>query len=153
MSSAAELRRPTHVPPGFKFKAELRGETGLGFFGDQAQLVLLYARGTKDEDRLFPLTLHASSKRQARLIGTEQRRGRRIRLRGSRSYATYHDGIWKLGSGPDERHVARGTVLHWDRSDVHSLAVAAKGRVFAVRGARSRGVELADLVRTLESVL
>ena len=30
MSSAAEARRPTHVPSGFKFRAEFRGETGMG---------------------------------------------------------------------------------------------------------------------------
>jgi hypothetical protein len=153
MSSAAEARRPTHVPPGFKFRTEIRGETGLGFSGDPAQVGLIYARGRTDEDRLFPLTLHVSSRRRARLIGTEQHRGRRITLRRARAQATYHDGMWKLGHGPSERRVAPGTVIHWDSSDVHSLTLTAKGRVFAVRGARSRGIELQDLVRTLESVL
>jgi hypothetical protein len=127
--------------------------TGLGFPSDPGQVSLVYARGAKDEDRLFPLTLHASSRKRARLIGTEQHRGRRIPLRGGRVHAMYHDGMWTLGHGADERRVAPGTVIHWDRSEVHSLTVLAKGRVFAIRGARSRGVELEDLVRTLESVL
>ena len=153
MSSAAEARRPTHVPSGFKFRAEFRGETGMGFSGDPSQVSLVYARGMTADDRVFPLTLHVSSARHVRLIGTEEHEGSRVRLPRSRARATYHDGMWMLGPGPDQRRVAPGTVIHWDNSDVHSLTLAREGKVFALRGARRRGVGLEELVRTLESVL
>jgi hypothetical protein len=153
MSSAAQAGRPKHVPAGFKFRAELRGATGFGFPGDASQLTFVYARTALDEDRLFPLTLSVSTATSARLVGTEQHRGTRIRLPHARSYATYHDGLWMLGSGADERVVGDSTTIHWDRSDVHSLTVRRGGRVYAVRGARSRGVGLEDLVRILESAL
>lgn len=153
MSSAAEARRPTHVPSGFKFRGELRGATGFCFASDASQLTFVYARTALDEDRLFPLTLSVSTTSNARLVGTEQHRGTRVRLRHAGSYATYHDGMWMLGPGADERVVGDSTTIHWDRSDVHSLSLRRNGRVFAVRGARSRGVHLDDLVRILESAL
>ena len=63
----------------------------------------------------------------------------------------YHDGVWQLGSGPDEVDVPGGP-LYWDNGDVHSITLPVNGGTAAIRASRRAGVELDDRVRIGASI-
>jgi hypothetical protein len=123
----------------------------MGFSGDATQVSLVYTRSWDPSEMLYPLTVHLSSDKEVALIGTEGGPGVRVNTQRGNE-AIYHDGMWALGPGEDERR-AGGAVVHWRRGDAHSLTVRTDDLVVAVRGAPSRGVGVAALSRVLDSIV
>jgi hypothetical protein len=142
----------TYIPEGFRFRRKFHGDTGLGFPGERDQVTFVYTRPSDPTGLFYPLTVHVAGVGSLRLPGTEENPGRPVAIDGSAVRAVYHDGLWARGRGENERRF--GTeVLHWDRSDLHSLTLALPDRTLAVRGPRSRGVDVDELARILASLL
>ena len=146
------VKAPSYIPAPYKFKAEAYGDSGVGFPGDPSQTSFLYTRSWDSDDVFFPLTIHISAHKNAQLMGTEGQSGKPISVSGSEEHGTYHDGIWQPGVGHDERRFG-SVVIHWSRGEVHSLTLPLADRSLGVRGARTRGIGLPELLRVLESML
>lgn len=140
--------RPAYVPSGYKFFRTIVGDEASGFWGVRRQAATVYVRGA---ETMYPLVAHVAREQGARLVGTEGRDGLGIDLGADGATAVYHDGWWAPGRGPDEQRAGE-LFIHWDRADAHSITVNAGDRVFAVRGARSKGVSLDELVKVARSL-
>jgi hypothetical protein len=141
---------PSHVPAGFALRQHVFGRSAGGFGLEEDQLVLFFAKSDGLDDRRLPLAIQATRTVGAELSGTEGRAGETIDLGDGRT-ATYHDGIWSAGPGPDER-VSGPMLIHWDRSTMHSLTAEAGGVVYGVRGPKHLGVGLGELIGVVRSL-
>ena len=133
------------IPPDFKFRFQVEGERAGGFAADPGQAVLVYGSG-RDVNR--PLMIAFGSRDDVALIGTHGHAGTRIKIVNGTVTALYHDGMWKPGAGRSQKRIGE-TLIHWDSADVHSLTIGGlpDGRKIGIRGARSLGVSLGQLVR------
>jgi hypothetical protein len=143
-------RTPSYLPAGYRFRSTLRGQAAGGFAGTEEQVTHIYTRGAERDDFTNRLAVHLGTT-DGPLFGTEGHPGRPIELALDAALATYHDGMWMLGPGPDERQVGE-ILLHWDTSVAHSISVRFPRFSIAVRGARGRGVDLGELLRVSRSL-
>jgi hypothetical protein len=143
--------RPGYVPEGFAFARQLGGSAAGGFGDETDQVLSVYTRGASIEDLLYPLMVFAGpASGRTVLAATEQRNGQTINLNVDGTTAEYHDGMWILGGGVDERKAGPVT-LHWDRGSAHSLTVTSPNWVFGIR-APVAGFPLDELVRIAQSL-
>jgi hypothetical protein len=89
-----------------------------------------------------PLVVAWVPRAGAVLTATEDRPGVSVDVGGATGI--YHDGLWQLGSGPDEVDIGWGTV-YWDQSDLHSLTFGIADGTVAIRASRLAGVGLDEL--------
>jgi len=141
------------LPLGYRLRSRFEGEDAGGFPGSADQLTLIYTRGMSSDDAVYPLLVYVAARGGAtELVGTEGRPGSNVDVGVSGVTAVYHDGMWALGPGPDERRLGELT-LHWDTGEAHSVTLNGGDRLLAVRGARSRGVLARHLVTVARSLL
>jgi hypothetical protein len=138
------------IPEGYKLYERSTGARGPNFFGDPAQLTFVFKRHD-ERDAEYPLVVAVGSDASRQLVGTEGRAGVPVGVAGA-DKAAYHDGMWAVGPGLDQR-VSAGTVIHWETGDAHSVTAYARGKVVGVRGARSRAVDIGDLVAIAASLV
>jgi hypothetical protein len=148
MRHSTEAPRPTYIPHGYSYGFRIDGEAGPGFIRDPDQTVLIYTRSAVDSTH--PLMISLSPSRRLELMATEGHPGLPVAL-DSGAEAVYHDGLWSSGPGLDERRDG-DVVVHWDRSDAHSITVRTEDGVYGVRGARSRGVTVDELLKIANSL-
>lgn len=139
--------QPRYVPRGYQFGWRRLGADAGGFWGVVEQAIFVYTPGGDPHD---PLVLCVASDEGAELIGTEGKEGLRVDL-GLTQPGVYHDGLWKLGPGPDEQQ-AGDLLIHWDSGNVHSITFPQEGRVVGIRGSRNRGVGLEELMNVAKSL-
>lgn len=132
-------------PPGYEYYAEQQGPTIAAFGTVETQLAQIFRRSGAPSAE--SLVVYRAERSTRDLVGTEGKSGATIVLSGGR-LATYHDGMWCLGPGRDERVLGGTTLVHWDPSRAHSLTVKEDDRVLAVRAPAN--VALADLTSILE---
>ena len=135
------------VPPGYKLRFEVTGESAPAFAEDPEQTVLIYARGKNDIK--YPLMVAFSARTDVALIGTHGHPGSTVLLADGGGEATYHDGMWELADGAPSTSVDQ---FRWNDRDTHSLTVrlADGSGTVAVRGARSRDASYGGLLRLVE---
>jgi len=67
--------------------------------------------------------------------------------------ATYHDGYWMPGPGPDQVSIADGKgSAHWGRDFVHSLTLRTGNGVIGLRCPRAVVPDLSGLTDILASI-
>lgn len=132
-------------PPGYEYYAEQQGPTIAAFGTVDTQLAQVFRRtGAAAAESIV---VYRAVRASRDLAGTEGKSGATIVLSGGRS-ATYHDGMWCLGPGREERVLGGTTLVHWDLTRAHSLTVKEDDRVLAVR--TPTNVALDDLISILE---
>ena len=144
--------KPEHLPSGYAWRRQLEGASAQVLGRHPDQVVLVYTLGWSQEDWNVPLVVAGAPAGAPPLLGTERRRGRRVDIGIPGVEAVYHDGIWALGPGPDERRFGHG-LIHWDSSTVHSLTIRHSGMTWAVRGPKTRGADFRTLVRMARSTV
>lgn len=147
MRDRSETPRPSYVPEGYALRSEFAGFGGVGFLDDPSQATLTYT--TNDWNHFLMVHVSPNLTRPT-LAATGGHQG--LEVPYSKGRATYYDGIWSLGSGLDQRTVGAGIVVHWSRVDLHSIVAVGRTQAIAVTGSRRGSVELAELIRTLESI-
>jgi len=141
---------PRVLPSGYIHRSTLLGADAHGFRGASEQTALVY---TFADDWTHPLIIHVASTDGAQeLFATENHDGSGVSLKGGSLKATYHDGLWAPGSGPEQRSIGEGLTIHWMRDSFHSLTVARNDLIVGVRGARTRAIRLNDLVVVTEAI-
>lgn len=83
-----------------------------------------------------------------RLTGVDDRPGVELNSKGRR--ATYYDGEWVPGLGPDQRHDPIGPT-HW-AGGTHSLVAETPHGTVAVRSTRTAVSDHAELDKILSSI-
>lgn len=146
MSNSASSAVPSYITPGYELRREIDGPMAEGLGRDADQKALFYTRGWADEDWVFPLTVFVASYPNRTLIGTAGRRGNSVEVGVPNVTAAYHDGMWVSGPGEDEHQIG-AVVLHWERSEAHSITISSFDKTYAVRGPKRRGVTFDELVR------
>ena len=124
-------RRPAYVPEGYEFRQLIEGVDAAGFHDLDDQVTLFYTKGTSIEDWRTPLVVCQAAVDGVPLFGTESHDGTSVGI-GDLS-GVYHDGMWAVGPGPDERRVGK-VVFHWGTGVVHSVTVGANGTTYGIRG-------------------
>lgn len=140
----------TYVPAGYVLRDRQEGALVLGFGGVDGQVALSYSQSRALSDLVFPLTVHLGPPASPPLACTENRPGVPISF-GGRS-GIHHDGWWAPGPGNDEQRLPDGSVFHWSRENVHSVTVQTPTATLAVRGSRTRGINVDELRRVAGSV-
>jgi hypothetical protein len=146
MSNDASPARPSYITPGYELRRQIEGPMAEGLGRDDDQQALFYTRGWADEDWVYPITVFVASYPNRTLIGTAGKLGNAVELGVQNVTAVYHDGMWVPGPG-EEEHETGAVVLHWERSDAHSLTISSSDKTYAVRGPKRRGVTFDELLR------
>jgi hypothetical protein len=111
---------PRYVPTGFALFFRADGPLVRGFGRDVDVAALLYTIGGADLRRRPGLTVHIATACDCPLVCTESHDSARVDLGISDvRAAAYHDGLWDIGPGIDQRGSAM--VIHWNNTDFHSL--------------------------------
>jgi hypothetical protein len=148
-NSSAE---PSYVPDGYKLRSRIDGAAARAFGPNPDQVELIYTTGWQDDAWAYPLLVCLTPVGPATLAATERHPGQPTDIAVPGATAVYHDGLWALGPGEDERRLDPQSVIHWDRIVAHSVTVVWAGGVYAVRGAKTRGVGVDELVRVVKSL-
>ena len=144
--------RSLRVPSGYSLRGSYsEGPIYGGFGNDRVQTAFFFARSELMGDMMYPLVVYAAPAGASNLRWTENRDGELLNIGGVT--ALYHDGIWAPGPGYGEQKMPDGGVIHWRRDTFHSLRIDTDERSLAVRGSRSHGVELRELVGLAGSVV
>lgn len=144
--------KPTYLPPGYEFRQRRLDEAAEGFRDEPDQVAFIYTQGWEQSDWAYPLIIYLAPPGTTRPVsGTEDHLATNINLDIQATSALYHDGWWSPGPG-DEQIVDGDVMIHWDRSDTHSLTVSSDIAVYAIRGMRSHGVTLEELVKVASSI-
>lgn len=142
---------PRYVPGGYRFRTRVQGQIFEGFPGSRDQALIVYRRGSDEASIHRPLFVYVSPpENQPVLFGTEEKSGEVIAA-DLDAHVVYHDGQWELGPGEDTRD-AGDVLVHWNRSDMHSLTIVHTDVLYAVRGSRKNDVGLNELRRVAESL-
>lgn len=143
--------KPRFVPSSYRFAREIDGVAALGFGDEPNQAAFVYVAGNSLADAISPLIVHVARAPQKQELGaTEGRPGSLLTLGDPPVQATYHDGMWAVGDGPDAQ-VSGDVVFHWDTTLVHSITLRRGEMVLAVRAPRQH-VDLQALERVAASV-
>jgi hypothetical protein len=152
MGAQAQLvTRPSYIPNGYRLQAELAGQIFMAFPGEAEQLRLTYTKGFRDSHFTKPLFIYVSPPQNSPVLaGTEKQRGQVLDVGIPGAQAVYHDGLWQLGPGYDQRFTG-DVFVHWDFSDQHSLTVTHDRVFFGARGSRMNDISLEELVKIARS--
>lgn len=150
MSNGASSTDPSYVTPGYELRRQIEGPMAEGLGREADQRALFYTRGWADEDWVFPLAVFVSNHPNRTLVGTAGKPGDAITVGVPNVAAVYHDGLWVPGPGDDKEQFG-DVVLHWDRSEAHSITISSSDKTYAVRGPKRRGITIDELVRIARS--
>jgi hypothetical protein len=146
-ASAPPLAGPSYIPAGYRLQAELFGPIFMAFGGKANQYRWTYTKGLRESHFTKPLFIYMSPPENSPVLaGTEKQRGQPIELGVPGTKAVYHDGLWQIGPGYDQRFTG-DVFVHWDFSDQHSLTVRHDRVLFAARGSRLNDISVDELVR------
>jgi len=144
--------RPGFVPPEYSYRHTIEGPAATGFGRIQDQVALFYARGWSNDEMALPLVIHIGPAGAPALWATEGHSGTPIDIGFGETAAVYHDGLWSVGPGEDQSP-SPGVLLHWEKSSIHSVTARSSHGTYAVRGAKTMGVDTEDLIRVARSLL
>lgn len=148
------VRTPDYLPEGYRSWTTVLGRDAGGFGAtSDDQYSMTFARGSMPEEKANTLLVYRGPANSGELLGTQRHAGESVDIGVSGVQATYHDGVWAAGPGPEERRVGQHTVIHWDRSIRHSLTVRTPSEVVGVRGPKAivNADELAKIALSLVS--
>ena len=154
MRTSENLRVPGYVPDGYRLWTIVYGAEagGFGFIDSEDQYAVTYARGQMPEDKGNALTVFKAPPGASKLAATDDRAGEPVDLDNTDVTAVYHDGMWYLGPGSDERTVGR-RVLHWDRTSFHSVTVRTSEETWGVRGPKNADIDRGELIKIARSLV
>jgi hypothetical protein len=147
-SYAWQNYRPTALPAGFVLRRELAGPSACAFRDSPDQIALIYTTGWTPSEFRTHLFVALDGLPATPLVGTELREGDLIP--SAEGDAVYHDGMWAPGPGEDQRDIGP-VAIHWERSTFHSVLIATKNCVVAVRALKQQ-LGQAQLLETARSV-
>lgn len=155
--------QPKYLPPGFKLAAAIdghrAGEWGevKGFYagefhgaGTEHQIAIHYRQ--PDNPRRHQSGIVVSWVRDPELpfVGTAHHSGVPVTVNGKP--ATYFDGAWAPGPGPEQIKVLSDGAAHWSRVFEHSLTVRIDDGIIGVRCPRSLVPEATELFKIMSSI-
>lgn len=148
--TAADVR-PSYLPAGYRHIWTIIGIAAHGFGRTEDQAVAMYVRSPSGDDATTPLSVYsAQSGKSVELGATEGRPGDPVDLEIAGAVAIYHDGIWSLGPGNDQKP-NDSIAIHWDTTLIHSLTIRTPGQVFGIRATKldADRMELIKIARSL----
>lgn len=150
----AELRLPRYLPNGYSLWKVIQGAeaAGFGFSDSDDQYSVTYACGKMPEAKDTALTVFKGPLNATSLAATTGHSGEEVDLGIAGVTAIYHDGMWFIGPG-DEQRVSGKLVLHWERGSFHSLTVRAPSDVWGVRGPKSIRLDKQELILVARSLI
>jgi hypothetical protein len=147
----AQLRAPSYLPPGYYYYATHAPER-IGGFGLEWDVGShTYAR-EHDRDQRPGLEVHVAKPGASSLAATETRQGVQIDLGLPHATTIYHDGMWDVGPGPDQRSFPPDIIMHWEGSEYHSITLRTAKATYGIRGSKRRGVDLDQLILIARSL-
>ncbi len=136
--------------PGFRLFGEVQGVDAGEFWGSEEQVAIHYRRPGSPWGFVTEITACWDPNPARTLTGTNNGPAVPVNVNGRQ--ATYHDGTWLPGSGPEQIDVVGGGKAHWGRELVHSLTMRTDRGVFAVRCPRDAVPGLSELVKIMASI-
>jgi hypothetical protein len=147
----AQVSGPSYLPSGYTLSQRVEGADAGGLGQSPNQVGLFYRRGTAQDDWHAPLAVFTGPPGASDLVATENHPGEAVDLGVPGITATYHDGMWTIGAGPDQTQ-AGSVTLYWDTSTNHSITIRWSGGTAAIRGPKARGVGYDELTKMASSL-
>jgi hypothetical protein len=153
MPGSTSLRLPAYVPHGYSLWTVVDGVEagGFGVVDSREQYAVTYTQGTMPAAKGTAVTVFKAPPGATTLAATDQRGGERVVLPKGAN-AIYHDGMWMLGPGPEQRVVGH-RVLHWDRQSFHSVTLHAPSGIWGIRGPKNADVNKQELMKIAMSLV
>lgn len=148
------LKLPSYLPNGYSLWTVIQGReaAGFGFVDSDDQFAATYTRAKMPAGKDSALTVFRGPPGANTLAATDLRPGEAVTLSVPGTTAAYHDGMWVLGPGREQRTVHRRT-FHWERAMFHSLTVHTSSEVWGIRGPKDGQVDKEQLIRIAVSLL
>jgi len=163
MSEDYSWLQPKYLPPGLKLAAAVDGHRA----GEWGEVKGFYAgefhgEGTDDQIAIHYRLPHNPRRHQSSVViswvkdpdlpfvGTAHHSGVPVTVNGKP--ATYFDGAWAAGPGPDQIKVLSDGAAHWSRDHEHSLTMRVGRGIIGVRCPRSLVPETTELFKIMSSI-
>jgi hypothetical protein len=97
------VRTPDYLPEGYRSWTTVLGRDAGGFGAtSDDQYSMTFARGSMPEEKANTLLVYRGPANSGELLGTQRHAGESVDIGVSGVQATYHDGVWAAGPGPEE---------------------------------------------------
>ncbi len=138
------------IPAGFQLVGREQGIYAGEFWASDEQIAIRYRQPRKMWGLGSEITICWAPQRNVMLTGTTNRVGTPVTVNGLP--ATYHDGMWMPGPGPEQVTFEPDGMAHWGRDLVHSLTLKTSDGVYGLRAPRSVVPHVDGLARIMSSV-